>query len=324
MRDRAILLTLLLIALAGAGVRFSAASFSSGSANSGNAIGSHSDWRAPTASASVIAKATGGSAGHIRQGTSYHIYANVADSGNPASGTSSATANVSSITTGASAASLTAGSYSIDGTTYNYRSAALTANATLAAGSYSYTLSLADAAANSTTQSGFSVTADNTAPAAADVQTTNVTGGTLGKPELGDRLLLSYSEPVDPSSIISGWSGAAANVVVRITDGGILGNDVLTVRNAANAAQLALGSVDLRRRDYVTATRDFGASGTPSQMVQNGSTIALTLGTPSGSTTTAASAASILWTPSASATDRAGNTCSTTAATESGAADLDF
>jgi ribonucleotide reductase alpha subunit len=57
---------------------------------------------------------------------------------------------------------------------------------------------------------------------------------------------------------------------VRITDGGILGNDLLTARNAANTAQLPHGSVDLRHRDYVTATRDFGAGGTPSQMVQNG------------------------------------------------------
>jgi hypothetical protein len=153
---------------------------------------------------------------------------------------------------------------------------------------------------------------------------TNVTGGTPGKPELGDRVLLSYSEPIDPSSIIPGWSGAAINLVVRITDGGILGKDLLTVRNAANTAQLPPGSVDLRRRDYVTATRDFGASGTPSQMVQNGNTVTLTLGTPSGSTTTAAGAASMVWTPAASATDRAGNACSTTAPSESGTADLDF
>jgi hypothetical protein len=156
---------------------------------------------------------------------------------------------------------------SAGGATYNYRSVPLTANSTLSQGTHPYTLALSDSNGNSRTQTGFTVIVDNTAPSASDVQTVNKTGGTTGRPELGDQVLLTYSEPIDPNSILVGWSGAATNVVVRITDGG-LGNDVLTIRNAANSAQLPLGSVDLRRTDFVSTTRNFGASGTRSQMTQ--------------------------------------------------------
>jgi hypothetical protein len=167
------------------------------------------------------------------------------------------------------------------------------------------------------------VTVDNTVPTGSDVQTTNVAGGLAGKPDLGDILTLTYSEPIEPVSILAGWGGTAETVVVRITDGGA-GNDTLTIRNAANAAQLPLGSVNLGRTDYVTTTVNFGATGTASQMVQSSNSITFTLGTPSGTTATTAAAASIVWTPSATATDAAGNPTTTTARTETGTADLDF
>ena len=121
----------------------------------------------------------------------------------------------------------------------------------------------------------FSVLVDNTAPAGADVQTTNVAGGTAGKAELGDTLTLTTTKPIDPNSVLAAWSGATTNVVVRITNGAT-GNDLLTIRNAANAVQLPLGSIDLGRLDYVTTTVNFGATAVASQMSQAGNTITLT------------------------------------------------
>ena len=53
------------------------------------------------------------------------------------------TVNVSNFTTGQTAVPLVAGSYTAFGTTYNYRSAALTANAVLSAGSKTYAGTLA-------------------------------------------------------------------------------------------------------------------------------------------------------------------------------------
>lgn len=312
----------LFVVLAG-GVQFSAAAFVSDSANPNAALSAHADWTAPAASTSAVGKTAGGTTGFIKQGGAYYVYANVSDPGNPPTGIASVAGNLNTISTGAASVALTAGSYAAGGAAYNYRSAAQTARASLTAGSYAYTLALADAGANSATQSGFAVTVDNTAPSASNVQTVNVAGGTTGKADLGDQVVLTFSEPIDAETILAGWSGAATSLVVRITEGGA-GSDALTVRNVTSSVQLPLGSVNLARTDYVTATRDFGASGTASQMVQSGNAITLTLGTPSGTTGTAAATAAMIWTPVATATDRAGNAAAVTARTETGTADLDF
>ena len=50
---------------------------------------------------------------------------------------------------------------------------------------------------------------DNTAPTATDVQTTNVGGGTNGKAETGDTITFTYSETLDPYSILAGWNGSS-------------------------------------------------------------------------------------------------------------------
>jgi len=62
--------------------------FTNTSANSGNTYASSTDWKAPTVSGSVIQPNGGnnGSTGWVKQGQSYFVYANVTDTGNPASG----------------------------------------------------------------------------------------------------------------------------------------------------------------------------------------------------------------------------------------------
>jgi hypothetical protein len=297
--------------------------FKSTAPDAGNSITAATDFRAPTASAAAIGKTAGGIAGQIKKAGTYYVYANVSDTGNPASGASTVTANVNSITSGSTAAALTAGSYSAGSVSYNYRSAALTAGSSLAAGGYSFSLTLTDAAGNSATQSGFSVTVDNTAPTGSDVQTTN--GGTVnGLAEAGDKIAFTFSKAVDPNSILSGWNSGATNVVVRLNNGTSSNNDTVTIFNSTNAAQLPLGSINLGRADYTGANITFGATGTASSMVMSGNAVTITLGTQSAAATTAAASGTMSWTPSASATDPAGNAASTTAATETGAADKDF
>ena len=275
---------------------------------------------APRVSTSVIAKSNGGRDGKIKQGGTYHVYANVTGSGNPPAGLASLTADVSAITTGQTAVALTNGSYTVGGQSYNYRSAQLTANASLSAGSKAYTVKLTDAGGTVTTSS-FSVTVDNTKPTAVDVQTTNVSGGTAGKPELGDTVTLTYSEGIEPISILSGWSGAATNVVVRVNNGV---SDTVQIWNAANSAVLPLGTVTLNALDYVGTNRTFGLTGTPSTMSMSGTTVTVTLGTASGATLTALLPTTMSWAPSATATDEAGNTAATTAASGAGSSDKDF
>lgn len=297
--------------------------FTATASDPGNSITAATDFRAPSASASVIGKTAGGINGQIKKGATYYVYANVTDTGNPASGVSTVTANVSSITSGSTAVALSAGSFNSGGVSYGYRSAAQTAGTSLAAGTYSYSLTLTDVAGNSQTQSGFSVTVDNTAPAGTDVQTVN--GGTTnGLAEAGDKITFSFSKAIDPNSILSGWSGSATGVVVRLNNGSGSGNDTVTVFNSTNATQLPLGSVNLGRTDYTGASITFGATGTASSMAMSSNTITITLGTQSAAATTAAATGTMTWTPSASATDPAGNGVSTTAVTETGAADKDF
>ena len=114
----------------------------------------------------------------------------------------------------------------------------------------------------------------------------------------------TYSEAIDPQTVLSGWTGASTNVVARIANNA--GGDLLTIRNAANTAQLPIGSVNLIGSAYVTATRDFGATGTASTMVLSGATISVTLGTPSGATGTQAATGTMAWTPTATVTGPGG------------------
>lgn len=312
------------------------AAFTAGAESAGNSVTAAADFRAPQVTALAIGKAAGGATGFVKQGGGYFVYANVAaDTGKPASGIASVTADVSGVTTGATAIPLTAGSFSAGGVTYGYRSAALTANAVLAAGAKAFSVTATDNASNANSANG-SVTVDNTAPAAADVQTANA--GSNGLAEQGDSLLLTFSEPVEPESILAGWSGTATPVVVRLVDNGLfglpLGNDAVQVFNAANSAALPLGAVDLGRSDYVAGLLGgnirFGGSGTASTMTMSGNTVTVVLGTYNATVivdpmrTTAAGNGTATWTPTATPYDRASNAMSTASASESGGADREF
>jgi hypothetical protein len=295
--------------------------FSSKNASSAaNTITAAADFRAPTSTATAIAKTAGGVPGFIRKSGTYYVYANVADTGNPASGVSTVTANVTTITSGQTVAALSAGAFSVNGVSYNRRTAALTADSTLAAGTATFSLTMIDVAGNSRTESALTVTVDNTPPTASDIQTANGST-TVGLAQIGDKITYTYSEPVEPESILAGWTGASTSVVVRLTNAA---NDTATTFNASNGTQLPMGSINLGRSDYVTANITFGATGTASTMVLSGNQVIVTLGTQSAAATTAAGTGTMVWTPSATATDRAGNATSTPAATESGAADKEF
>ena len=276
----------------------------------------------PTVSATVIAKSGLYVAGFVKQGGTYFVYANATDGGAVPSGIATITADVSAVTTGQTAVSLVAGSYTVGGVTYGYRTAAQTANASLTAGSKSYTLTSTDNNTNSRLQTGFTVTVENAAPTATDIQAVNG-GATVGRIELSDTITYTFSEVIDPESILAGWTGASTNVVVRFTNNASL--DTFADWNAANTVQLPLGSVNTNG-NFVGGAVTAGASGTASTMVLNTSTntITITLGTVAGTLNTDATNRTSKWTPSASAFDRAGNAMSTTAVNETGAADPDF
>jgi hypothetical protein len=295
-----------------------------------NTFTAAADWTAPVTAGSAIGRSTAYDTGFIAQAGTYYVYANVSDTGNPASGIATVTANVTSVTTSGTAVALAAGAYSAGGTTYNYRSAALTAASTLTAGSHSYTVTATDKAANAATQS-FTTTVDNTAPAGTDVQSTNVSGGTVGHLDLGDSLTLTYNSTMDPYSILPGWTGDTTNVQVAVVDGGGTASDYMVVYNtAASPVQIPLGTIYLNSPNYLTTGSGnyvaYGASGsaTPSTITRTGGAIQITLGTPSGATSTSTIKAAMTWNPSTSATDIAGNAGTATTVTQTGTLRANF
>ncbi|MGZ5343633.1 MAG: hypothetical protein ACXWF5_02970 [Actinomycetota bacterium] len=275
------------------------------------------DTTAPVVSAAVIAKTAGGTPGFVRQGGTYYIYANAADTGSTASGISTVRANVTNITTGQTSVALVAGSFTVGGVTYGYRSASITASNPLAAGATSFTVTATDVSGNTSTAFTGSVTVDNTVPTATNIQTTN-NGTIVGRAQSGDSITYTFSEAMDPNSILALWTGASTLVTLRLNQAG--GSDTVTIFNAGNTVQLPLGSVRLGGTNYVNGNRTF----TGSTMVMSGSTITITLGTASGATRTQATNTLMVWTPVITPTDLAGNACTATTATESGGADREF
>lgn len=299
------------VAVLGAvGVGVAVAAFSGTTTNAANTFSAAPDFVPPSAT-SVIERNGGSVPGYVKQGGTYYLYANITDTGNPASGLASATADVSAVTSGqtASGVTTTGGPWTVGGTSYSRRStAAVTASNPLSEGAKMYTLTMADNASNSQTQNGFSVTVDNTQPSASDIQ--GVPGGTAGAIDTGDKLVFAYSEAIDPTTIKANWDGTSTAITVSID----------TANPGTLTTNVNLGSVNLGQKAYTSSGATFNAT-----LTMAGAAVTVTLGTEtSGGASRSMTAASLVWTPSASALDPAGNASTTTARTETGASDADF
>ena len=168
---------------------------------------------------------------------------------------------------------------------------------------------------------------DNAVVRGVDIQAANKTGGKLGKMEAGDKLTLTYSEPMKASTLIAGWSGAGnANLYVRLTDAGQVETTRLTT-DAAGNARPGLGTY-VSGGNFLRTNRTvvFAATAALTSAAGGGSIVTITLGSvASGSgLRTQSSSTTLRWTPSATATDLAGIPCSAALVSETGTADRDF
>src|SRR5205823_4793119 len=123
---------------------------------------------APTSGASV--------SGFIKQAGTFYVYANVTDVGGTVG---IVTADVSAVSAGQTSVALVAGSYSIGGTSYNYRSGSVSADTPKAEGSYPYSITAADNAAN-TTNSSSTLTVDDSAPTVSGIAISLTSGSFQG------------------------------------------------------------------------------------------------------------------------------------------------
>jgi hypothetical protein len=298
------------------------AAFSATTTDGANRFIAAADWEPPHVTRTVIAKTVGYLTGKIRQGGQFYVYAQIDDGGNPPAGVGTVTADVSAFSNGGGAVAMNAGAFSAGGVLYNFRSAARTAINPMANGTRTYAFTMADVATpvHSQTQTGFTVTIDNTTPAPVDWTATNRAGGTVGLAETGDTVTYTWNEPIDPESLIPGWNGGSpTTVAARLSYNG--GNTRFRVRNAAGTATIqAFGRV-LLGRTYTTASVNFMNS----TITMLGNTVTIVLGTPAAPSPVKVTAtSSAQWTGDAGAYDAAGNACTTTTITASGSPKIFF
>lgn len=250
-------------------------SFSDTTGTSGNTISAAANWTPPTISAVTVQKTQGGVADKIRGDGTFHVYANVANVGS-----GSVTGSVTTIATTAST-TLASGSWTVAGTSYNYRSPQLTAKNTLSNTNYNITITANDGVNTPVTfTDSVNAISSSTVHNPTNFTTTNV--GTSGKATTGDKMTFTFSNAPDPESLFAGWDGTTRTVNVQLSDGGVFGwssstQDVVGITDA-NGDVTALGYVVLGG-NYA----NYGKSVTfpNSTMVVTGNAYVVTLGTPS-------------------------------------------
>jgi hypothetical protein len=191
-----------------------------------------------------------------------------------------------------------------------------TTASTLAQGTYTAVATQTDTSGNTGTSSANTFKVDTAAPTASSISANNTTGGTAGKIESGDTLTYTYSEAIDPATVLTGWSGASTAVHIKFTSSG---NDTITVLTTADATSIKLGSV-ATNADYVTTTTTFNAT---MALSADGTSVVVTLSTPSNVSSSASPGRNMSWTPNTSVKDLAGNAVSATAYNET-SSDVDF
>ncbi|HEY8809093.1 MAG TPA: hypothetical protein VIM28_03630 [Solirubrobacterales bacterium] len=169
---------------------------------------------------------------------------------------------------------------------------------------------------------------DSRAPFAVDVQTLN--GGKLaGLPQKNDQLVLTFSEEIDPNSLIPNWSGKLTSAFL-VDEGVPGGTDELHFSRAGYKPDLVhLGVVELRPGGY---ERLFGDKAHPVTIELRGRLVVVTLQAGAGiagDPKPVRRREVMAWTPSGEATDEVGNHSDTATAIEDdddnpSRADVDF
>jgi hypothetical protein len=292
-----------LLLVASGAVRTSGATFTASAAPSHASFATAGDWVAPavtltapagayvTTATPTLSGAAGTATGDLTTVT-VRIYGGAAATGTPVQ-TRTATASGATWTTTAT---------------------------TLAEGQYTAQATQSDSV-NTGTSAARTFTVDTVKPTAKTVSTTNKPGTTAGHLDSGDVVTFTYSEAVDPASVLAAWDGASTSVKVRFTNAGTFGaSDTFTVLDASANANVHLGSVDAKG-DFVSATTTFAATMARSA---DGASIAVTLGTPASVQTLAVTAKNMVWTVGAGIADPAGNAIATPATWTETDTDLDF
>jgi len=147
---------------------------------------------------------------------------------------------------------------------------------------------------------------------------TNKSGnGTLGKVQTGDGVTFAWSQPIDETTLCSGWSNASSSQSLSlqwsVVNGGS-GDDTLQVTGSSSTCVggFHIGTVDLGSAGYDTSTTaiDFPTTTTALSVSATSTTLTLTLGGQiHGTAGTVTSGNPAVWTPDAALKDRSGRNC---------------
>ena len=172
------------------------------------------DDAAPVVTEVAVATTTTGVPGWLRKSGAYNVYANATDAG---SGVSTVKANVSSITSGQTALTLSACTTgcTVGGVTYAYKSGNKTAASTIAAGPAAFTVTATDRVGNASTAAG-GATVDNTAPLISAAAIATVATGVPGYVGQG-RDYVVYGDADDAESGILKLTGKVSSLTTGQT-----------------------------------------------------------------------------------------------------------
>jgi hypothetical protein len=286
-------------------------SFTATTGNSGNLITAASSWGPPTVGTRVAQKSLGGAANSIRPGGTFYVYANVTDTDT----ISSVTASVANIAT-VSSASMTAGSYTVAGTSYNYRSALLTAKSTLSTTSYTWSLTATNAGGYTSSAASSTVSVNATTFDAADFAWDDG-GSTTGRFEPGETVRWVFERDGEPDSIVAGWDGSPMDVRFVLADKTPAGTtqDAVGLMSSTSSTLLPVGKVLLGASDFAASGAVIYFNG--STMTVSGNALIVTLGTwdAAASSKTVITWTPFAWIPDATPWDLFGNIATTTTAT---------
>jgi hypothetical protein len=195
-------------------------------------------------------------------------------------------------------------------------------------GLYDLRVVTTDKAGNSVTSAVVPVEVQNAAPTVTALQLLDG-GGTAGRAQTGDRIVVTYSQTLGVASLCSAWSGnlaaqslsASNDVTVTLVDGAA-GNDTVTVTSAT--CTLHVGTLNLGSAAYVTGgNRTFSGSGTSASSVgwdPTTRTLTITLGGASGlGTVGTVASSSTTYTPDAAIKNAVGTAVSGSFTTLGGA-----
>src|SRR4051812_8188226 len=190
----------------------------------------------------------------------------------------------------------------------------------VADGTYQTRVVATDSLGHQTTSAIITLIIDNTHPTAASVNAAN--GGTAGRIDSGDTLTFAWSEPMAPASILSGWTGGAQPIRIRVNDAA--GADTLDLYDSTGTTKLNVTSAAQAlslNANWVANTVWLNGS-----MTMTGNGIVVTVGSLISGTinTGVVTTANLQWTSTAATTDVAGNSTTVSTVNETGTTDRDF